>query len=142
MNILDMDKQSIQVSTVNIMFHASAMFVRKGFKKAPFIDGVDDPKFRKTQVEITFSTEENSWTKTYLTFTKEWQQIAWPSLKAALPNMLDTSEIDGVWEIETVETGETYVSQDGTVKPRTTPRFIARIGDLPSPRGNYDQVPF
>ena len=142
MNVLDLDKQSIPVSTVNVVFQASPMFVRKGFKKAPFIEGVDDPKFRKTQVDITFSTDENSWTKSYLTFTKEWQQIAWPSLKAALPAMSNTDEIDGVWEIESVDTGETYTDRDGSVKSRTTPRFIARIGDLPSPTAATVDVPF
>lgn len=144
MNILELDNQSKPVLAVSVTASFTPMFVRKGFKKAPFINGVDDPKFRKTQVDLTFTTEENSWTKTYLTFSKDWQNIVWPSIKAALPDMKDTDEIDGMWEIENVETGETYTNREGEVKPSTAPKFLCRVGDnqFDVESGNVTNVPF
>lgn len=139
MNILELEKLSVPSQKLTVAFSATPMFVRKGYKMAPFIEGADDPKFRKVQVQIAFVSDENQWDYKVLTFDKSWQTITWPSIKAALPAMKDTGEIDGDWNIEFVPTGDTYIGSDGTTKERKAPRFIEKLS---AAEDSGEQVPF
>ncbi len=127
-NVLDQLKsESTPKSELSVVFQFQQMLVKKGVKKAPFIKGVDDSKFRRLQVDITFQSSAAEWTKSYLTFDKEWQSVVWPSIQKAMPSLSDMSDLDGVWEIEFVPTSETYEDRNGETKNRTAPKFLRKV---------------
>lgn len=142
MNILEQLKnESTPKSELIVGFQFTNMLVKKGVKKTPFIEGVDDPKYRKLQIDITFQSDSSEWTSSYLSFDKTWQSIVWPSLASALPNAKDMSDFDGLWEVEFVNLPQTYTNRDGEEKNRTAPKFIKRVGDSAMTSASESQLP-
>lgn len=111
---------------------ASASFVMfANKKKVNWVDGQDDPKDRRTEVNILINPIEETGFTNFFTRSvicsnnNEWATIVWPSLRDEC-KVANLREADRKWvKVETVKTGRTYTNRSGQTVENTTFKFVA-----------------
>lgn len=111
---------------------ASASFVMfANKKKVNWVDGQDDPRERRTEVNILINPIEETGFTSFFTRSvicsnsNEWATIIWPSLRDEC-KVANLREADRKWvKVETVKTGRTYTNRSGQTVENTTFKFIA-----------------
>lgn len=105
------------------------MFASK--KKVQWIEGQDDPRERRTEVNLLVNPIEETGLTNFFTRSvicsnnNEWATIIWPSLRDEC-KVANLREADRKWvKVETVKTGRTYTNRSGQTVENTTFKFVA-----------------